>query len=157
VYLGESASPRIGIFDLAGRPVRTIAWETALDPVTEADRRARVTQESTAIAGVPTTDLAQLWSAVEHLRTAKLPKHAPVFTALLPSSDGSIWVELDPRPWLSGRQYLVFDSVGTPAARVALPRQLEPYQVDTALVLGRWHEPGEGDQVRLYRIARRKR
>jgi hypothetical protein len=155
VYLGETGKPRIDAYDLTGRLIRQITWNAPPDSVTEADRRARIVQESVKIASLPQgPDPAQLWSSVEHLRTVQLPTKAPAFTALLPARDGSLWVEQDPRPWTPTRQYLVFDSAGVLIGRVAVPRQLRVYQADDAFIVGRWRDPDQADQVRLYRISR---
>ena len=152
LYFGETASPRIEVLDLTGHPIRLISWNAPSDPITEADRRARIVQESTRITAIRSPHPEQVSSSLEHLRTVRLPKHAPAFTALLPASDGALWVEQDPRPWTPTRTYLVFDNAGTLLARATIPRELEPYQVASNFILGRWHIPGEADQVRLYRL-----
>lgn len=155
IYVGESAMPRVQVYDLTGKLLREVAWDHSVDPVTEADRLARIAQESTRISGLPPSrDPAQLWSAVEHLRTVKLPKYAAAFTGLLPVAGGGLWVEQDPRQWTASRRYLVFDSSGAMLARIEVPRQLTIYQVGDDFVLGRWREPGEADEVRVYGIDR---
>jgi hypothetical protein len=155
VYLGETSIPRIDVFDLTGRPIGHLSWKSTPDRITEADRQARVAQESTRVAGIPPgPDPAQLGSELQHLRTVRLPKFAPAFATLLPAGDRGLWVEQDPRPWTPARWYLVFDSTAALLARVAMPRQLQPYQTDGNFILGRWREPGEADQVRLYRLMR---
>lgn len=156
IYVGQRRRPRIDVFDTTGRKLRTISWAAARDPVTEADRQARIAQESAAAAGVQASpDPGQTWSATEHLRTVRLPAVAPAFTALMPAVDGDLWVEIDPRPWAPARQYLVFDAAGRLIARASLPRALEPFQVGRDFVLGRWRESGGPDEVRLYSLGSR--
>lgn len=153
ICVGQGRRPRIDVFDTAGRKLHTIAFPTARDPVTEADRQARIAQESTMAAAVQASpDPGQTWSATEHLRTVRLPAQAPAFTGLMIGADGDLWVETDPRPWLPVRRYLVFDASGRLMARVSFPRALEPFHVGRDFVLGRWRESGGPDEVRVYSL-----
>jgi hypothetical protein len=155
IFLGESSKPAVTEYEIGGRVKGRITWEALPDSITEKDRNARITQESTRISALPQgPDPGQRWSEVEQLRAAQLPKYGPAFTAILPAGDGSLWIERDPRPWTPSYDFLVFDTLRTIVARIAIPRQLKVFQVGADFVLARWRDPGEADQVRLYRILR---
>ncbi|MEZ4495134.1 MAG: hypothetical protein R3C29_17695 [Dehalococcoidia bacterium] len=154
IYVGQTDKSIVEVFGLSGERIRQITWRASPDPVTDADRRARIAQESTVVAHGPQDNMDQRTSYLEFLRTQDFSEYAPAFTGLLPADDGALWVERDPRPWWPHREYLVFDSTGIAVAAVSLPRAFLPFQVDTAFVLGRWRDLDGADQVRLYRLSR---
>jgi hypothetical protein len=70
-------------------------------------------------------------------------------------ADGWLWVQDYPRAFDRTVAWTVFDRTGTQRATVAMPRDLEPYEIGRDHVLGRYVDHDEGvPEVRMYRLQR---
>jgi hypothetical protein len=153
-FLGDTDVPEIRMHALDGRLLRIVRWTAEPDPVTSDDRKASFGFDSSQLAGAGGGDEGMRQQMFANMRTKQFAVVAPYFTALLVGGEGELWVEQFARPWRLVRRYLVVDSTGVLAARVAMPAGFRPYQVGTDFVLGRWRDEDDVDHIRLHRLDR---
>ena len=154
IYVGDTSKSELLVFDHAGRALVTIAWPSSRVAVTDDDRRAWVAQESTDLSTGTNASPVQIGEAMRDLRKLGFAQTRPVFTNLLVGEDNSVWIELDGRPWIPTRPFLVVRQDGSPWATIAVPRAFVPSQADSTSIVGVWREPGAPDEVRRYTVVR---
>lgn len=152
LYLGETTEPQFRIADLIGPGRRIVRWKGVAEAVTEEDRRRSFEFDSTLMASSPGGDVMLRSSMFETFRTRRYAERMPLYTAILPTDNGEVWLEQFARPWRLARTYLVFDSTGAMIARVELPPDVRPFQVAGDRVIARWRDEDEIEYVRVYRI-----
>jgi hypothetical protein len=160
IYIGETLQPVIRVVDSSGNPARTIRWEAqAVTPSAALDDVEAVLRSTPVLST----------SRVQEILQAPLPDSVPVFTDLLIDQDGFLWI----RPYVPARdatvlggtvgmhrtnrggEWLVFGRTGNRVATVALPEDLEPYQITSTGLVGIARDELGVESVRVHRISRR--
>ncbi|MGE0441829.1 MAG: hypothetical protein AB7L66_22540 [Gemmatimonadales bacterium] len=153
LYVGETSRASVRVLSLEGHAIGTLTWQAKPDTIRSADVDSLIRLEAAQANQQPTTHPEQTGSLIDYLRadgcTARL---APAFTGLTPTDDGGVWVELDPRPWLPQRSFVVFDSTLAAVAGASVPRAFMPLYISGGLVVGRWRDSSGEEQVRVHRI-----
>jgi hypothetical protein len=108
-------------------------------------------------------------SRVQEVLQAPLPDSIPVYTDFLIDQEGLLWI----RPYVPARdatvlggavgmhrtnrggEWLVFSRTGNRVATVALPEDIEPYQITSTALVGIVRDELGVESVRVHRISRR--
>jgi hypothetical protein len=84
-----------------------------------------------------------------------IPDRMPAYSKLLIDDLGWVWVEEYYAAGDQRRTYVVLSPDGRPAARLALPSELNAYQIGADFVLGTWvDEATDIEYVRQYSLNR---
>ena len=134
---------------------RIIRVDAAPKPITDADKEAYRTQALEQLEAVPQLRSlpAQLQDQFkDRIRNATFPATLPFLAGILPSGDGTIWVEEVLGPSQEARRYAVLDSAGVLLGRVAMPAKFRPTFIGATEVLGVWTDADEVEHIRSYPI-----
>ncbi len=153
VWLGDADEFELHFFDWHGSPAaRTIRWvgpelgvnQTDVDALRRSQERwFGVTGDERARA-----NFERRWPQMR----ASLPSRFPAVSRVLVLNDGTLWVEVFPRP-SQVREWHVFDPDGSWLHRVSIPYHVELLDVSTDAVLAKvWDADGvERLEVRTLR------
>ncbi len=144
-WVGDSERAELRVYDTRGRLLRIIRWSHPPQSV-RADDRERIVRDFLRRAR------GTLDPAAARDLAAKLPFPAtyPAFAALLVDREGRAWVQ-DGDPARASR-WTVFDQDGRRLGGIELPPGLQPLDIGSDYVLGRWTSPGAAEHVRLHRL-----
>lgn len=152
VWLGDADEFELHFFDWHGSPSRTIRWvgpelgvnQTDVDALRRSQERwFGVTGDERARA-----NFERRWPQMR----ASLPSRFPAVSRVLVLNDGTLWVEVFPRP-SQVREWHVFDPDGSWLHRVSIPYHVELLDVSADAVLAKvWDADGvERLEVRTLR------
>jgi len=132
VYVGAGTAPEVQVYRRGIGLVRIIRWEAEPDPVTQ-DDRIRHDQIITEIARIYGTEGTADYPPT---RAFSIPATKPLFSRMLVSRNGDLWVQRYPDVWEGfertfGRQFMttdglwwVFDPAGELRGLYRTPRDL---------------------------------
>lgn len=139
VILYNSAGRRVGGFQLP-IPARPLNAELI--------RRLRGTLPGEATNRI---DRARM----EGLYSAPLPRQAPMFSALLPGTNGEMWIRLYEEDPSRPASYVIVTAAGKALGRITLPPGLSPFDVGTDYVLGVQKDEEGLEHIVQHRLQRR--
>lgn len=121
LYLGDSASPIIRVYDPEVGELRSFALERRPVEVTrEQQRRMRA-----AFASLYSGDRGRRWA--RYARSMEVPDVEPLYGLIVADRTGHLWVQDYEDPWQSGPQdWKVYDEGGNLIADVSLPEGAVP-------------------------------
>ena len=150
IYIGTAERPEILVFGVNGERLPSIQLaDMPAVAVTRADIDAERDKE---VASSPPT-----WrkSLEDDYATFPYPKFLPPYVALRVDAGDNLWVQSYPRKQSPVVTWTVFNNRGSRITQLDLPRDLEPFEIGSDYVLGRYLDPDEAiPQVRLYRLVR---
>ena len=149
IYLGIAERYEILVFSASGDSLEPIRKNRAPAPVTAADTRAVLERRLATVR----PDRRQA-TETDHA-SYPYPKVFPPYAALRVDALDHLWVQDYPRAASATVLWSVFNPAGRQVAEVALPRDLEVFEIGSDYVLGRYLDPDEAiPQVRVYRLDR---
>jgi hypothetical protein len=149
VWIGDSGTGEIAIFDAAGKPVSRVTMPTRPRPLNDpAIERAR--QRALASA---TTDDERARVDAQYAKASR-PRTAPHFTNFTPGVDGEMWIALFDEDPSAPTRFLVLDRSGKPRARAVLSPNVTATEIGRDYVLGRQTDRDGIESVIRFRLAR---
>lgn len=163
VYIAESLTPRIRLFDASGGFVRDLTWD--VDRQADASKVLQDVVESAVSRVAPD----QRPVVRRRLELASVPDEIPVFWKLIVDSEGFVWIRpFEPlahafalaRPVkygtaAPGGRWRVLSPEGVEVGSVQVPPDLELSQVTSDAVIGiAWDELGV-ESIRVHALRRR--
>ncbi|HSA57484.1 MAG TPA: hypothetical protein VLE53_17360 [Gemmatimonadaceae bacterium] len=149
IYIGTADRYEIFVFDLEGNAVDTIKKPTA------SLETARADIENAREKELASRDESWRSSIERDYAAMPFPRTVPAYRDLVVDSDDNLWVQDFPRTRSPQVRWTVFAPSGTMLAEVALPVDLEVYEIGRDYVLGRFLNAEESiPQVRMYRLRR---
>ncbi|MDT8368891.1 MAG: hypothetical protein RQ745_06760, partial [Longimicrobiales bacterium] len=164
IYLAESLTPRIRVFDAgSGEHLRDIEWEVT--PAGEPEEVFRAVVGETLARAAPERQA----TLRRQLEVAEVPDSIPLFWKLRVDSEGFIWI----RPYepmthafglgsgvtggtaAPGGTWLVLTPDGSEVARVEVPPDLEIEQITRDAVVGIARDEFDVETVRVHPLRRR--
>lgn len=160
LYVGETLTPRIVVYDLDGTVQSEITWEPAegTDPAA-----ALAVVRDSALARADSDELESVRQTFDAVPTAEA---VPVFHDLLVDGEGFIWVRPYELPghahylggWAgpgAGRSWLIFTPEGERVGTVEVPDELIPVHIGTDAILGLVRDELGVESVHIHAIERR--
>ena len=147
VLIGDTGGNTLGVYSTAGAVLRLIQLPLESRPL-EDQEILRLRNQ--ALDRNP-SERARPYLTALYSRAA-MGRTLPVFKSVVPTADGSLWVQ----PFPAGSEavtWLVLDAAGGPRASVRVPEGFEIREVGPDYVAG-VHTDGDGvETVRVYRLA----
>lgn len=150
-FQGSAEAPQVGRYDARGRLVRLVRWSAAPRPVTPADA-ARYRERALAAA-----DPAARPGMRRMLAELPMPERMPAYAAILADRSGGLWVQEYPAAEEDPVRWTVFDPEGRQLGTLTLPPRFRLTDAGDDYVLGVAHDELDVQQVRMYRLDRRRR
>lgn len=175
MYVAETLTPEIQIFDGSGRPEAPVIWDP--EPVASPAEALRILRDSAAArrAAGDASGMAEilLGAALE----TPAPDRISVFWSFLVDEEGFVWVRpYDPASHAAalgglgqgaytlgasgsgpGGRWRVFSPEGVEVRSIAVPEGLELWQVQADAVVGVHRDPLGVESVRVHALERRPR
>jgi hypothetical protein len=149
VYIGTADRYEILVFTTTGAPLPSITRAAAPMPVRPADIEAALESDVSQFGERSRKSTTEQYAAMT------LPKTLPPYRALLVDAADMLWVQDFPRAGSAVVTWRVFASDGRTVAEVALPSELEVYEIGLDYVLGRAVNEDEGvPEVQLFALRR---
>ncbi len=150
VLVGDPGGNVIGAYSSAGMVLRLIRPPLEALPLTD----RRIAQLLKRELDRNRSERSRPYLTALHSR-AVLGQTLPAFRSVVPSGDGSIWVETFPTDAEAPAAWLVLDPAGKPRAAVLVPAGFRITEVGPSYFLG-VHTDADGlETVRQYQLARR--
>jgi hypothetical protein len=151
IFVGTADAPEVLVERADGSLVRIIRWTSEPAAVTSADIDAYIKHAGN---GWSTESEAMRDRYLARLRDAPFPRTKPVYSGLVVSASGALWVRRYDEPASATPAiFEVFDSTGTWQGAVRLPPRFAPTQITPDYVLGTWTDQDDVVHVRMYRFA----
>lgn len=160
VYMAETLTPRIHVFDVSTGARSTLQWKP--EHVLSHAEAVAVAREQVSDAGRRQMDEA--WTLAS-FRALTGSEEVPVFWDFLVDGGEFVWVrEYDPRVHATnvgglmtagpGGNWAVFDLDGRHVTSVAVPEDFEPMRIESDNLIGVRRDELDVESVRIYRIER---
>jgi len=150
VWIGDSGTGQVTLFDATGRQVRQ--FRVPMEPRqfdVPALENARDSRMRSAGTQVFSRVVAEAQYSLQHL-----PETAPLFTRFIPGADGEMWMEQYNEDPLAPISFVVVDEHGAGVARVTLPVGFAIQDVGRNYVLGIERDADDVSQVVEYALRR---
>lgn len=173
VYVAETLTPRIRIFDTAGTLLREITWQpdTSLSPAPAfrivVDSALAWSQPDRGGSGVAPW-LRDAAATRQRLESAPQPQQVSLFWKFLVDEQGFIWVRpfdvLQHAAALGGLalgsggpggRWTIFTPEGVQVGSVNMPQELEPFYISSEAVVGIRRDALGVESVRVHALQRR--
>lgn len=146
LVVGRSAQLQLDEYALDGRLVRSSRGPAEDFAFTGAVRDA--------YRSAPLTGTDSMWRRLLEIAGDPMPEQIPAFSDLVIDSEGNAWVRRFVVPGSSEHRWGIFDRTGAFLGHVALPEDLEVFEIGEDYVLGRAPDSLGVEQVRLHRLKR---
>ena len=152
VYVGTSNRAEIAVMRHDGKILRLVRWNTIPAPVTPADIDVYISDRSAEFSPGELRDRMRA-----QFEQAPFPTSKPLFSGLLISDDGSMWVRrFSATSHSVATVFDVFDSTGRSLGSVDMPTGFQPTQIAPDFTIGTWKDVDDLPHVRLYRLRPRR-
>lgn len=160
VYMAETLTPRIEVFDVATGASSSVQWEP--EHVLSHAEAVAVAREQVADAGRRQMDEAWTLASFDALTGSE---EVPVFWDFLVDGGTFVWIRAyDPRVHATnvgglmtagpGGSWTVLDLDGRHVTSVAIPEDFEPMRIESDHLIGVRRDEFDVESVRIYRIER---
>jgi len=147
--IGNADRFALSSFDLAGRRLTSVERKDEPTAVSPQDVRDEIERAVAEAGESRRAGIERSYAAIT------FPATLPAYTHVVVDSEDFAWVRAFPRSGAREARWSVFAPAGSFVGEVALPRDLEVFEIGVDYVLGRSLDPDEGiPQVRLYRLVR---
>lgn len=148
IYVGVTENPEIFVHDATGSRIGIVRLDLEPEPVGDADWEAARDAELEAIE-----DIGFRNGVAEFYKTAPRPATKPVWSDLLTSEEGWLWVERFSAPGSDGpTRWWRFDPDGALIDEVEVPAGFTPMWAEGDLVAGIFEDEFEVEYLRVHRI-----
>jgi hypothetical protein len=121
-------------------------------PITlRAPTRAEFDESVRATASMAPPQMRQ--AMVQQLAAAPMPERLPAISALIPDTEGLLWVQTTP-PGARTIDFLVMESGGTVVARAQVPLGITVFEIGRDYVLGSYTDAADEVHVVVFRLRR---
>lgn len=148
-YYGDTHSTQLGIYDVSGRRVGSVALRSSGRALTQADIDQWVETE----VAKRTNDQAKL-DARNAFKQIPPNKRTPEFAALELDDAGNLWVRRYGPPWAPSPDWDVYSADGRALASVRMPARFDPMHIGRDFVLGVSKDELDVERVELYQLSR---
>lgn len=147
-FVGVGNALHVNVFDLAGRPIGSIAGSYQPRLVDDRVKALFRSWIGNAPAGTPP-------APPEVFARERFADTIPAFGRILPSQDGSFWLVDYGRYGVTATKAVVFEPAGTCMREVELPQGFLPTDVGADYAIGVGHDSLDVQRVELYRLSLR--
>lgn len=149
IYVGTGDTFTIRSYAFDGTRLDSLRLSVPMQPVTPADIRDRIERY------VAERGESERASMERESAEITYPATHPAYTALKVDADDHVWVRAYAAPASATVDWQVFSPVGRHVATVAMPRELEVFEIGRDYVLGKFLNAAEGQPlIRLYPLRR---
>jgi hypothetical protein len=152
VWIGDSGTGMISIFDASGSLVTEIPFPVPARPFDEATLRDARTAE---LAAVPDLDPVGRRAGIEALYSSRMrPPTAPLFTRFTAGPAGEMWIEQFSEVPKAEHGVVVLDRTGREIGRATIPAGLTLHTVDHNRVIGVRADADGVERIVVHRLVR---
>jgi hypothetical protein len=150
VWIGDSGTGVITIFDAQGARVAQFNFPAAPRPLTE---EIRERGRKFALDGARTDQQRAMTEA----RWAKdaVPKNLPFFSSFVAGTGGEVWIQETPDDPAAATRFVVFGATGAPVGRVVVPARVTLHEIGRDYVLGVAVDSDGAEHLVQYGLQRR--
>lgn len=151
IYVATGDSDEVRVYDPQGDLARIVRRTVPPRPVTpeleQLERERRIREEKGDLEEVRVDP-----RVMRMIDALPYPQFLPPYRAVEVDSEGNLWAEDFPVPGDTVAHWSVFDPEGTWLGKVALPSDLEVYEIGPDYLLGRTLDELEVERIRVYEL-----